>query len=222
MRAKQNAKYHLAVQSSYESLFPPHDESNEDTVLIAALKQGSEKAFELLWKLFYKRLLFFCRRYVPEQDAQDITTETFVQVWNRREGFDSKAKIASFLFVTARHRCYNVIRDRQIHESHAERIAELTKDDTATIFNNDTLVELLQIIAGHLNLLPEKTRQVFLMSFEQGLKPGEIAEKLGLSVKTVKNQKHSAIRLLRSILQHHQLEIFVLVIIELQKYFPKR
>lgn len=185
----------------------------DEAALLDGLKQGSEAAFEDLWRKYYRRVLYFCRRYVPETDAQDITTEVFVQVWNKRRDLDTAGKISHFLFIAARNRCYNVVRDRKIHDAHAVELSRLMENDTGDLNLEQLRVELVRLISEQVNRLPEKTRQVFLLSFEAGLKPSEIAARLGVSVKTVKNQKLSAIKLLKTALQGHPLELTLLILL---------
>lgn len=194
----------------------------DDTALLEGLHRGSEEAFETLWRRFYRRVLYFSRRYVQETDAQDITTDVFVQLWNKREDFDTVDKVSNFLFVAARNRCYNAIRDREIHEKHEAELARLMESDTGDLSLEQVRVELIKLISEQVRQLPEKTRQVFLLSFEEGLKPSQIAERLGLSVKTVKNQKLSAIKLLKTALYGHPLESILLILVEIEQIFSRQ
>ncbi|WP_074240133.1 RNA polymerase sigma factor [Chitinophaga niabensis] len=191
----------------------------DEAALIAGLHRGSEQAFEMLWQHFYKRVLYFSRRFVPETDAQDITTEVFVQLWNKRADFHTIGKVANFLFIAVRNRCYNLVRDRQIHDGHIAELAELMENDRGDLLLEQVRVELVKLISEQVRQLPEKTRRVFLLSFEEGLKPSQIAERLGVSVKTVKNQKLSAIKLLKSALQQHPLESVLLFLLEIEYFF---
>ncbi|WP_164735469.1 RNA polymerase sigma-70 factor [Pseudoflavitalea rhizosphaerae] len=195
------------------------DQTYTDQDLLYQLRTGGEEGFEILWRNYYKRVLFFCRRYLPESEAQDITTEVFVALWNRRNELDSTGKISTYLFVAARNRCYNALRDHHSHTKHLEKFADLKDSDDNELFLEEVRVQLIQLINEQVNKLPAKTRQVFIMSFEQGLKPSEIAEKLGVSVKTVKNQKISAIKLLKSILQDHPLGAILVFLLEMEGFF---
>lgn len=193
-----------------------------DADLIEGLHKGREDAFEGLWLQFHQRVLYFCRRYVPETDAQDITAEVFVQLWNRRNDFETVGKISNFLYVAARNRCHNVVRDRQIHDGHAAELVGMMATDTGDLFLDQVRAELIKLIREQVNQLPEKTRQVFLLSFEEGLKPSQIAERLSVSVKTVKNQKLSAIKLLRSALHQHPLESILFFLLEIEHIFSRQ
>lgn len=195
------------------------DQTYTDQDLLSQLRTGGEEAFETLWRNYYKRVLFFCRRYLPESEAQDITTEVFVSLWNRRSELSSSGKISTYLFVAARNRCYNALRDRNSHTKHLVKLASLQESDDHELFLEEVRVQLIRLINEQVNKLPEKTRQVFLLSFEQGLKPSEIAEQLGVSVKTVKNQKISAIKLLKAILQDHPLGAILIFLLEMDGFF---
>lgn len=198
------------------------DQLNTDQDLLSQLRTGGEEAFETLWRSYYKRVLFFCRRYLPESEAQDITTEVFVSLWNRRTELTSTGKISTYLFVAARNRCYNAQRDHHSHSKHLLNIANLQESDDNELFLEEVRGQLIKLINEQVNKLPEKMRQVFLLSFEEGLKPSEIAERLGVSVKTVKNQKISAIKMLKAILQNHPLGAVLFFLLDIDGFikFP--
>jgi RNA polymerase sigma-70 factor (family 1) len=198
----------------------PNTNSFSDEQLLAGLRAGREEAFTLLWKRFYQRVLYFSRRYVEEADAQDITAEAFIQLWKNKEGFDEVGKVLNFLFVAARNRCYNLIRDQRTRGEHVAELTLLMTDDAGDLFTQQVRVELVKLIRDRLYLLPEKMREVFLLSFEEGLKPAQIAARLGISVKTVKNQKLSAINLLKAALAGHPLEVMLVLLLTMDSVFP--
>jgi RNA polymerase sigma-70 factor (ECF subfamily) len=211
----------LQVAIPIKEIFLATDQTYTDQDLLSQLRIGVEEAFEMLWRNYYKRVLFFCRRYLPESEAQDITTEVFVSLWNRRNEISSTGKISTYLFVAARNRCYNALRDRQSHTKHLAKLASFQESDDNELFLEEVRLQLIKLINEQVDKLPEKTRQVFLLSFEEGLKPSEIAEKLGVSVKTVKNQKISAIKMLKAILQGHPLGAILIFLLEMDGFFTQ-
>jgi RNA polymerase sigma-70 factor (ECF subfamily) len=185
--------------------------------MLEGLRAGNDHAFTKVYMHYYERVLFFARRYVLESDAQDIAADTFLQLWRKREGFTDLAAVGRFLFVTTRNRCYDFMRRRQVREQYAAELAELMANGTDDFFIEQVRIEFVKLIEAQVALLPEKMREIFLLSFRDGLKPAQIAGQLGITVKTVSNQKLSAIKLLRSALKDHPLEAVLLLLLQLDQ-----
>lgn len=187
--------------------------------MLEGLRAGDNQAFSHVYARYYERVLFFARRYVIESDAQDIAADAFLQLWRKREGFQELAGVAQFLFVTTRNRCYDFLRRRQVREQYEAELAELMEDGTDDFFVEQVRIEFVKLIEAQVALLPEKMREVFVLSFRDGLKPAQIAEQLGINVKTVSNQKLTAIKVLRDALKDHPLEAVLVLLIHLDSFF---
>lgn len=187
----------------------------EEKTLLDNFRAGDEPAFTELYNRFYQRVFYFAQRYVEEDDAQDVTADTFIQLWRKRADFTQLNSLARFLFVVARNRCYDFHRRQKARN---ERTAELnvlmdlTEPETP-FFEENIRAAVVELLEEQIKQLPEKKREVFLLSFREGLKPAEIAGRLGLSVKTVKNQKLSAIKLLKSAVAGHPLQFWLLLLL---------
>jgi len=184
-----------------------------DENLVAMLATGDQDAFTALYQRFYRQVLHFARRYTDETEAQDITADAFVQLWRKRAEFTHIKAVSSFLFVTARNRCYDLIRHKQVKSRHERELLAMMDDH----YHNDFFLvqvrlEMAKLLREEIEKLPEKMREVLLLSFRDGLKPAQIAEKLNISVKTVSNQKLSAIKILKSALHHYPLESLLLLL----------
>ncbi len=189
--------------------------SHSEKELVLQLQAGSNEAFTQLYDRYYERVLFFARRYVPEQDAQDVVAETFLQLWRKHSGFTEIAPMVSFLFTITRNRCYDWLRRQNVQQQYAARLTALNEATADDFFTEQVRVELIKLLEQQIALLPEKMQQVFLLSYRDGLKPAKIAELLGISVKTVSNQKLNAVSLLRNALKDHSLEAVLLLLIQL-------
>jgi RNA polymerase sigma-70 factor (family 1) len=186
---------------------------SSDDLLFNDLHAGKEEAFNTFYHRYFFSVLYFSRRYVQEAEAEDITTEAFVQTWQQRDQFDSFTKLTNYLYVVARNKCQDVLRKMQVRAEHAVALAQLQEQSTGIIESEQVRAEMINLLYAQLHQLPAKTREVFLLSFQQGLKPAQIAEQLGLSVQTVKNQKVTAIRLLKAALKGHPLEAVLLFLL---------
>ncbi|MBX3238632.1 MAG: RNA polymerase sigma-70 factor [Chitinophagaceae bacterium] len=186
--------------------------SYSDDALLTLFANGDQEAFTLLYERFYRQVLNFTRRYTTETDAQDITADAFVQLWRKREQFSAIKAIPAFLFIAARNRCYDLIRRKQVRSRYEHELLAMTDDHCDNDFFLEQIrLELVKLLRNEIDKLPEKMREVLLLSFRDGLKPAQIAEKLNISVKTVSNQKLSAIKILKSALHQYPLELMLLL-----------
>lgn len=192
------------------------DKIDMDEGLLAAFADGDQHAFTVLYDRFYRRVLLFTRRYTEEAEAQDITADTFVQLWRKRDQFGHPNAISSFLFITARNRCYDLIRHKRVKSRVEEELVAMTTGQYDNdFFLTQVRLELAALIRREINKLPEGMRNVIVLSFKEGLKPREIAKKLNISVKTVSNQKLSALKLLKTALRAYPRELILLLLPQL-------
>lgn len=175
-----------------------------DDGLLTLFAEGDQDAFATLYHRFYQRVLHFSRRYTGEAEAQDITADTFVQLWRKRADFSHIKAVSSFLFITARNRCYDLIRHKLVKSRYEDELIAMMEDRYHNdFFLTQVKMELAGLVRHEIEKLPEGMRKIVILSFREGLKPAEIAQKLNISVKTVSNQKLSAIKLLKSAIGEH-------------------
>lgn len=187
--------------------------SAEDAI-IYLFQQGEENAFATIYKLQYPAIYYYARHFVPDaQDARDITTETFVKLWKLRANFDNIHKISTFLHITTRNACIDVLRHKKWKAGKQQQLIQLLmEDDEAMIARNNSPMaaatrfvhglaegELLNRIYAAIEKLPPQRKAIFKMSFLEGMKNGEIAGHLQISVQTVLNQKTIALKYLRTL-----------------------
>lgn len=174
----------------------PHSLSDQE--LAALLKQGNPIAFSHIYNQYKATLYLHALRTLKDPDeARDLVQEVFANLWDKRETFQLKSTIANYLYGAIRNRVFNQIARQNIRSQYAKAIQEfLDKGE----FITDNLIrerELAAIIDREISSLPEKMRQVFLMSRNTELSYKEIGEQLGISDKTVKKQVSNAVRILR-------------------------
>lgn len=167
------------------------------------MKKGKEYAFDYFFNYYYPGLCVFAQKIIalPEQQAKDIVQDVFVKFWNDREKLDIRTSIRSYLFVSVRNRCMDVLRKKN-RSLQLNEISE-GQDVADESFETYILSELESLFNQSLDKLPERCREVFELSRLHGLKNREIAEKLSLSEKTVENQMTKALRVLREELKDY-------------------
>lgn len=172
---------------------------NPGQQVIAEFKQGSQEAFEAVYKSHYASLFFFVKRFLNDRaEAEDITAETFIKLWKIRHNFDSHQNIKAFLYITARNACLDCLRARQRSSGmQQELLYLLLQNNDVTFIQDEVKADVLKQIKDEIEHLPPKCKQIFKMAYLERLKNADISEKLGLTIQTIKNQKVRAIKLLR-------------------------
>lgn len=167
-----------------------------------AIRAGNEKAYEHLFKTYYPRLRNFAARFFDNSDTvADILQECYLRLWERRETL-TVASPRAFLFTMVRNSCLNELKHRATIQGYAcceQRRNRGSEELFALDFTGHTdgpllLDELHKQIDGILDTLPERTREVFMLSRFKSKKNREIAETLGISVKVVEKHMTKALR----------------------------
>jgi len=153
--------------------------------------------FESCFRTYYKQLVVFAYKLVHRQDvAEDMVQQVFLSVWEHLEQLDIEKGILSYLYQSTRNRCLNHL--NSAHQASTMHVEEPVGDHLLATDNGLETKELLLRIKAAIRELPEKCREVFLLSREQGLTYKEIAATLDISVKTVENQMGKALKHLYS------------------------
>ena len=168
----------------------------DDTCLLSAIQEEDIKAFEYLFKSYFPRLRAYALHFVEDEEtASDIVQECFLKFWEKRQALQA-VSLSSLLFSMVRNACLNYLKHLCIVENHRlEFLAHAEGEERLYYvdFNYPTdspllYEELLQQIKLVMSQLPDRCREVFVMSRFQGLKNREIADKLQISTKAV--EKH--------------------------------
>lgn len=147
-------------------------------------------------------------------EAEEVVQNLFCNLWSNRFDLDVKGSVHAYLFRSVRNACLNKIKHEKIKEKYA---GEILKNSSSNDFDDQDSMnasELDRKIRSSIDMLPAARKQVFILSRYEGLKYHEIAEKLGISVKTVENQMGKAIQFMREQLKDY-LVIGCLMILEL-------
>lgn len=160
---------------------------------------GEPAAFRAVYKQFYLPLFRFVQQWVEDkQDAEELTADTFVKLWDNRSRFETMDHVRAFLHVTAKNACINFLKQLRAKAVKQRAMEMELAVDTAPDFNlQEIRQELMKLIYAEVELMPKRMKEIFLLSYADGLKPSEIAYRLKLNVQTVQNQKANAIRHLR-------------------------
>ena len=149
--------------------------------------------FEECFRNNYKPLVLYAWKLVKRQDiAEDIVQQVFMNVWEKIERMDVEKGVVSYLFQSTRNRCLNHLKSS--YQSGTVHV-DVPSDERSVPAERTLEEKELSIrIKTAVNELPEKCRQVFLLSREGQFSYKEIACLLDISVKTVENQIGKALK----------------------------
>jgi RNA polymerase sigma-70 factor (ECF subfamily) len=185
-----------------------------DQELISLLSTGNKDAFDILYKRHWADLYKFAFFILRDKDAcKDIVQDVFVWVWEHKQGLEIQFP-KSYLKSAVKFKIANYIRSGNIRESFFE---EAAKYDYSTSMPGAEefaeLRELNNIIQQAILDLPLRCKEIFMLSREANLSNREIAEKLGISVKTVENQITIALHRLRNNVEPHLISLLLISVI---------
>ena len=154
----------------------------------------------------------FAREYVlSDEDAENIVQDVFLELWEKKEILSLQLNVIAYLFTAIRNRCINFLRRSMIAKNAENKLQEeykLTlqmKYYSLEAFNQEIFQEkdVEQILSKAIDTLPEKCREIFILSKIKGKKQKDIATELNISVNTVETQKSIAYKKLRNELKEH-------------------
>jgi RNA polymerase sigma-70 factor (ECF subfamily) len=186
---------------SRRSSAPIPAREDDHTALVARVRAGDEQAFARIFDEYYARLVAFARASLQTRDvAEEMVQDVFVHVWARRESLVIERSLTAYLFRAVRNRVSNERRALRLETAYSEQIVrEIGGDGAAPARTDDRLgeAELEQALAAALARLPDRPRQVFLLNRREHLAYAEIADVLGIAVKTVEMHMARALAALR-------------------------
>ncbi|SHJ55241.1 RNA polymerase sigma-70 factor, ECF subfamily [Tangfeifania diversioriginum] len=167
------------------------------------LQNGDEKAFSELFDQYYSALCLFANKYLCDMDlSRSLVQQVFIDLWTKREKITVTSSVKSYLYTTVKNRCIDVFRKTKATTEISESVENLNQIPFRDLIEE---AELNDRINASINQLPEKCREIFLLCRFEGLKYSEIAEKLGISIKTVEMQMGIALKKLRDSLSDYQM-----------------
>ena len=172
---------------------------NTDFKLLTELKKSNEKALKKLFFNYHDNLFrFVCYRVSDPDLAEDITQETFLRVWNNRQLIDPKKSFFSYIARISTNLCLDHFRHMKVRKKHKDSIPKFSEShfyNPETETNLDVLKEKIQKIVNE--KLPEKCREIFILSRIENKTNTEISIILKLSKRTVENQIYRALKVLK-------------------------
>tara|TARA_B100000575_G_scaffold286712_1_gene283842 strand:+ start:280 stop:825 length:546 start_codon:yes stop_codon:yes gene_type:complete len=177
----------------------------DEKTLVRNVKNSKKSSFQKLFYRFHDQLFRFVVYRVQNADiAKDITQETFLRIWEKRESLQPKKSFFSLLARISTNLCYDHFRYTEVRLRNKDRIPEYGKshfDNPEEVVQAQAIEEIIRKLVNE--KLSQKCRVIFILSRIEGLSNQEISIKLGLSIRTVENQIYRALKVLKKHMQKY-------------------
>ncbi|MBS4809801.1 RNA polymerase sigma factor [Phocaeicola plebeius] len=179
-------------------MFKSANNQISDTELFHRIQKGDEKAFTIAYELYNKLIYVLSYRYLMDEErAKDVVQYVFVKLWEYRAELNIGISLKNFLFTMAKNYILNLIRNENTALEKQYEIAQ------QVLGYEDDLVEKLErreqmsLFYQALAKLPEQKKRICVMKIREEMSNKEIAERLNVSINTVKTHYAEALKLLR-------------------------
>lgn len=170
-----------------------------DEKLIVAIRQNDYGSYNTLFVRYYSSLCRYVYSILHDrEDTEDIVQELFLNLWNNRKKIEITTNVSGYLYRMARNLTLNYVRDTKKHQ----RLSEY--QELIPIYDEEDQLESEEFriaLYDCIDRLPARCKEVLLLHRIEGLKQKEIAEKLSISVKTIKNQIWSSLQHIKRCLE---------------------
>jgi RNA polymerase sigma-70 factor, ECF subfamily len=166
--------------------------------LISLIERRNEVAFEQVFKMHYKNLhAYACSILKDEVAAEEMVQNVFFKLWERTEHLSINGSLVAYLYRAVNNESLNYLKHQKVRAAHGKFVVYRGEGHTENASGALQTKELEARLQIAMNELPEQCRTIFQMSRFEELRYREIADQLGLSIKTVENQMGKALKLLR-------------------------
>lgn len=179
-------------------MFKSANNQISDTELFHRIQKGDEKAFTIAYELYNKLIYVLSYRYLMDEErAKDVVQYVFVKLWEYWAELNIGISLKNFLFTMAKNYILNLIRNENTALEKQYEIAQ------QVLGYEDDLVEKLErreqmsLFYQALAKLPEQKKRICVMKIREEMSNKEIAERLNVSINTVKTHYAEALKLLR-------------------------
>ncbi len=175
-------------------------------------KQRNYNDFESIYLAYFSKMKYFAKVYVlSEEDAENIVQDVFADLWEKKEVLSMPVNLIAYLFTSVKNKCLNYLRHQIIKKETADQIQQTHRLTMQASLNSLEALdqdlfseqETREILVRALDSLPDRCRQIFIMSKIEGKKQKEIAAELNISTNTIESQMKIAYKKLRTELKDY-------------------
>lgn len=179
------------------------------TEIVQKIKSGDQSAFESLYRFFYPKLSYFSGQYLLDAEiANNVAQDVFTELWEKRATLQSDTNIQAWLFTVTKNKSLKQISKERSKQKYTDylkaRQLDLNYQSLADFDTSNFIFEELQTkLEAALAKLSPPVRLVFEKSRFEEKRNKEIAEELGVTIKTVEAHISKALKLLRTELKEY-------------------
>lgn len=169
-----------------------------DFFLFEKIRHNNQKAFDELFNKYYLKLCEYSYLVVKDKSiAEEVVADVFANIWIKRKRIKIKTRLSSYLYRSTKNTSITYLRKNKIKfepipESH-DFVAKQDSFPDSEILKIENKLKIDNL----LNILPERNKEIFVLHRFSGLKYIEIANVVGISVKTVEKHMSKSLKLLR-------------------------
>ena len=169
-----------------------------DDELLILLQKGNERAFTAIYERYHKLLYVLAYKYLKNNDtAKDAVQQIFLKLWESRSLFSIHINLRNYLYTMLKNHLLNEIRNNYTALEKNYELAQETIEYENEILSKLEEKEMTEQLYRAIDSLPEQKKAVCLYKLKDSLSNQEIAEKMQISIPTVKTHYSQAIKLLR-------------------------
>jgi len=173
--------------------------SYSDGELAFLLTQNDDRAFTEIYNRFYGLLFIHaCKRLNDDEEAKDVVQQLFESLWQKRNQVQPDKNLSAFLYTAIRNRILDIYAHQQVENKYVHSLQDFIDRDQVLSDYRVREKQMAALIEQEIDALPEKMREIFILSRKHNKSHKEIAAELGLSELTVKTQVKKALRILKT------------------------
>lgn len=194
-------------------------ENSSDKILWQGVTQGDYKAFSDVYERYCAMLLSIATKKLGDIDsAMDLVQELFVDVWQKRHAIDIQTSLQSYLISALYFKVFMYFRRQGVQQRHIDNYRRFVEtNDGEELFNarlyEEHFENVLHAIEQSVREMPLRMKEVFQLKYYKALNNKEIADNLGLSTQTVKNQLSKALQQIRRHMEAQQVDAIYFILI---------
>ena len=155
------------------------------------MNENFDITYKALFRRYYPNLIFYATRLVGEEEAEDVVQDVFVELWKRKDTIEIGDQIQAFLYRAVYTRALNVLKHRNVEDGYCAAMEEINQR-RAEFYQPDNN-EVIRRIEDR-----ELRKEIFKLSYLHDMKNKEIADVLGVSLRTIEAHMYKALKYLRS------------------------
>lgn len=168
-------------------------------LIIKIGNSSDEDKFRVIYNDYHQKVYSYSK-FITHSEiiAEEITQEVFMKLWEIRHQIDSINNMEGWIAAIVRNKCYTYLKrlanERQVLQYYYDAEEIFTRDTEGALMENELLMRLKKVITN----LPQQQQRVYLMSRQEESTYSSVAQKLGVSVNTVKSHMKAALKKIRA------------------------